>query len=87
MPTTPGAQKSLRNQKKKATRNLRRKRDMKDAFKQLEKHVDEKEYAEANELLPNVYKAVDKAKKVGVIKENKAARLKARASKIAKKPE
>ena len=37
---------------------------------------------EAKKLLPKAYKAIDKAAKIGIIKKNKAARLKSSAAKL-----
>ena len=53
---------------------------MKDAFKGILKLVNEKKAKAAVEILPNVYQAIDKAAKKGVIKTNTAARMKSRIS-------
>ena len=42
----------------------------------------EKKSAEAKKLLPEIYKALDKAAKVGVIKKNNASRRKSRLTKL-----
>ena len=47
----------------------------------------EKQYADFLELLPKVYKALDKAAKVGVIKKNTASRKKSRVSKLIQRSE
>jgi ribosomal protein S20 len=43
--------------------------------------IEEKKLAQAQEILPAVYKKLDKAAKVDLIKKNKAARLKSRLAK------
>lgn len=42
----------------------------------------QKKIKEAKDLLPRIYKALDKAAKVGVIKKNNAARRKSRITKL-----
>lgn len=59
-------------------RNLARKAAYKKEVKQYEKLIAARKRGEAKELLPAVYKALDKAAKAGVIKKNKARRLKSR---------
>ncbi len=44
-----------------------------------------KKQAEAQKLLPEIYKALDKAAKVGVIKKNNASRRKSRLTKAIEK--
>jgi len=48
--------------------------------------ISQKKIKEAKELLPKIYKALDKAAKTGVIKENKAARKKSKIAKLLNKP-
>jgi small subunit ribosomal protein S20 len=78
MPITKGAEKALRGSERKRVFNIRRKRAMKDAEKALDKAVSSGDTKQAKELLPTVYKAIDKAAKRGVIKDNTAARKKSR---------
>jgi ribosomal protein S20 len=54
---------------------------MKDAVKEAGQLLHGKKGKEALELLPKVYKVVDKAVKRGIIKANAAARIKSRFSK------
>jgi len=54
---------------------------MKQLMKEVKELADEGKKEEAKELLPDLYKAIDKAAKNNVIKENAAARKK---SKVAK---
>jgi len=78
MPITTGAQKALRASERKKVFNIRRKSTMKDITKAVDKAVLAGDTKKAEELLPTAYKAIDKAAKRGVIKENTAARKKSR---------
>lgn len=78
MPITKGAQKAHRVSERKRVFNVRRKTAMKDTIKQVQKAVIAGDAAKATELLPSAYKAIDKAAKRGVIKDNTAARKKSR---------
>mgnify|MGYP001570336687 FL=1 len=81
MPITQSAKKALRQSIRRRARNLTRSNAYKTAVKQLKKAVIiSKE--EAKKLLPKAYKAIDKAAKTGVIKKNKAARLKSGVAKL-----
>ena len=81
MPITQSAKKALRQSIRRRARNLTRSNAYKTAVKQLKKAVSiSKE--EARKLLPKAYKAIDKAAKTGVIKKNKAARLKSGVAKL-----
>ncbi|OGN02882.1 MAG: hypothetical protein A3G02_01005 [Candidatus Yanofskybacteria bacterium RIFCSPLOWO2_12_FULL_44_13b] len=75
MPITKSAKKALRQSKTRRIGNLAKKKAYKAAIKELKKTKDVK-------LLAKTYKAIDKAAKTGVIKKNKAARLKSSASRI-----
>lgn len=85
MPITKGAEKTLRGSNRKQVFNLRRKGAMKDVTKEVIKAVAAGEVAKAKELLPKAYKAIDKAAKRGVIKDNTASRKKSRLSAQIKK--
>ncbi|MBL7156318.1 MAG: 30S ribosomal protein S20 [Candidatus Pacebacteria bacterium] len=82
MPITKSAQKALRQNTKKRIRNLRNKRTLKKLLKEVRVLIEQKKVKQAQELLPQTYKTIDKMTKTGYIKKNKAAREK---SKIAKK--
>ncbi len=84
MPITQSAKKALRGSMKKKMVNDRRKKNMKDTIKSVEKLVKDKKQSEAKELLSNAYSAIDKAAKSGILKKNTASRKKARLSKITK---
>lgn len=87
MPITQGAKKAHRASERKRVFNLRRKRAMHDAVKAIRQSVEKGDTKTATELLPTAYKAIDKAVKRGVIKENTGARKKSRLHKaiLAKK--
>jgi small subunit ribosomal protein S20 len=88
MPITKGAEKAHRQSERKRIFNVRRKGDMKEAEKQIQKAIAGGDAKKAQELLPTAYKAIDKAAKRGVIKDNTASRKKSRLSarvKLAKK--
>ena len=78
MPITKGAQKAHRASLRKRVFNLRRKSAMNEAVKKIRKLVEAGKKSEAEAVLPTAYKAIDKAAKRGVIKENTAARKKSR---------
>lgn len=78
MPITKGAEKANRQSKKKHVFNVRRKSVMNDVVKSVNKAVTAGDVAKAKELLPQAYKAIDKAAKRGVIKDNTASRKKSR---------
>jgi len=82
MPVTKSAKKALRQNKKRWLRNLQYKKRIKALLKELRILFQEKKVEEAQKLLPQFYKAIDKAAKVGVLKKRTAARKK---SKMAKK--
>jgi len=85
MPITKSAKKALRQSKRREVQNMRRKEAFRVLVKEFRKAVAAKEFDKAKELLPGVYKALDKAAKSKTIKKNKASRLKSRlARKIGK---
>ena len=84
MPITKSAKKAVRQNASRKKRNLVYKSKMKDLIKKIRALVKEKKKEEANALLPQIYKALDKAAKVGIIKKNAASRKKARIAKSLK---
>lgn len=78
MAITSSAKKAIRSSAKKHVFNLRRKVVLHDVSKALLKALAAKDVALGEKLLPAAYKAIDKAKKRGVIKGNTADRKKAR---------
>ena len=85
MPTTKSAQKALRQNKRRRARNLKQSHSLKDEIKALKKLMAKKDKKGANEVLPKVYKSLDKAAKTNLIKKNNAARLKSRLTKAVNK--
>lgn len=81
MPITKSAKKALRQSRKRRLFNLRRTKKMKSLVKQVRSLIEDKKREEALKILPQVYKAVDKAAKRGVIKKNTASRKKSRLAK------
>lgn len=81
-PITKSAKKALRQSIKRRKRNLQRKSKIKDLVKEAKSLIDQKKTEEAKKLLPQIYKALDKAAKVGTIKKNTASRKKSRITKF-----
>jgi small subunit ribosomal protein S20 len=79
---TKSAKKALRQGLKRGIRNLAFKNKMKNLIKKAKGLVSQKKIEEAKKLLPQVYKILDKAAKVGLIKKNTAARKKSRITKL-----
>ena len=78
MPITKSAKKALRQNIKRRQKNLQRKKKIKDLTKKIEYFLSKNQKEEAKKLLPQLYKALDKAAKTGIIKKNTAARKKSR---------
>ena len=85
MPIIKSAKKALRQSKKRRVRNLARLNAYRTAVKNFKKLTASGKKDEAKKYLPKVYKALDKAAKTGVIKANKAARLKSNSSRLLQK--
>lgn len=80
MPITKGAHKANRASLRKRVFNVRRTRLMNDVVKKVRTHITGGQVKEAEALLPQAYKIIDKAAKRGVIKNNTADRKKSRLS-------
>lgn len=78
MPIKRSAKKKMRQDEKRRLKNLRIKREYKEAVKAIRRNQDEKK-------LKKAYSALDRAAKKGIIKKNKASRLKSRLSKLPNK--
>ncbi len=85
MPNTKSATKALRQSRTRRVRNLKQKVAYKNAVKDFKKLITAGKFDEAKALLPAVYQQLDKAAKTGVIKANKASRLKSRTTKLVPK--
>ncbi len=81
MPITKSAKKALRQSEKRRKENRRKKKVLKNLLKKVRSLILEKKIEEAEKLLPQVYKALDKTAKIGLIKKNTAGRKKSRITK------
>jgi len=81
MAITKSAKKAWRQSLKRKARNLIYKTKIKKLIKEVRSLVLAKKIEEAKKLLPQVYKILDKAAKVRVIKKNTATRKKFRIAK------
>jgi len=79
MPITTSAKKALRQSKTRRARNLVRANAYKSAIKEFRKTAAAGNKDGAKALLSKVYQSLDKAAKRGIIKPNKASRLKSSA--------
>ncbi len=78
MAITKGAKKAHRSSLRKRVYNVRRKVTLHDVVKDYTTHISTGNTKEAQALLPNVYQALDKASKRGIISKNTANRKKSR---------
>ncbi len=81
MPVIKSAQKALRQNIKKKKENLIYKKKMRDLLKKMDSCLAENDKEKAKELIPLIYKNLDKMAKKGIIKKNTSARKKSRISK------
>jgi small subunit ribosomal protein S20 len=81
MPIIKSAKKALRQSKKRAVRNTQKKKKIKGLIKEVKNLISQNKLEEAKKLLPQIYKALDKTAKTGVIKKNTASRKKSRITK------
>lgn len=81
MPITKSAKKSLRQSIKRKKRNLIYKHKIAKLVKKIKKLSALGEKEEIKKLLPAIYKALDKAAKVKIIKKGTATRKKSRIAK------
>lgn len=82
MAITRAAKKALRQSIRRKAGNLVHKNKMKSLVKEARLLVSQKRIKEVKELLPQIYKALDKAAKANVIKKNTASRMKSRITKL-----
>lgn len=86
MPIIKSAKKALRQSLKRQTRNAVYKQKAKKLLKETKALISQAKIEEAAKNIPNIYKALDKAAKEGVIKKNTASRKKSRIAKLLGKP-
>jgi small subunit ribosomal protein S20 len=79
------AKKAFRQSLRRKKKNIIKKIKIKKTLRELRALIDQKKFEEAKKLLPQAYKALDKASKTGVIKKNNASRRKADLSKLFEK--
>jgi len=82
MAITKSAKKAIRQSAGRQKRNLVYKNKIKKLIKKARALVMAKKNEEAKKILPDIYAALDKAAKVGVIKKNNADRRKSRLAKL-----
>lgn len=82
MAITKSAKKAIRQSATRKEHNIVYKTKIKKLVKEARTLVLAKKPAEAKKLLPEIYKALDKAAKVGIIKKNNASRRKSRLTKL-----
>lgn len=82
MPNIKSASKRARQALVRQERNNARKNVMKTLAKRIAKLVTEKKAGEAEALLPQYYKAVDKSVSKNIIQKNNGARSKSRVTKL-----
>ena len=78
MPITTSAKKALRQSIKRGARNKQVRVKVRDVIKEIMALISQKKTDEARLLLPKLYKTLDKAVKVGVMKKNTVSRKKSR---------
>jgi len=82
MAITKSAKKAARQSAVRKKRNIVYKDNIKELVKEARSLVLANKLAEAKKMLPDIYSALDKAAKVGVIKKNNASRHKSRLTKL-----
>ncbi len=85
MAITKGAKKAVRTSERKRVYNVRRTTAMREVVKSVRKTIASGDVAGATAMMPKAYKAIDKAAKRGVIKDNTASRKKSRLAAALKK--
>ena len=85
MAITSSAKKAIRVSARKRVFNMQRKEAINDVVKKVKRFVALKNKSEAQVLLPEAYRAIDKAVKTKFLKKNAGARKKSRLSKLIQK--
>ena len=85
MPIKNAAKKALRQNIKRRARNAAGENKIKNLVKEVKTLVLQKKAKDAKNLLPQIYQALDKAAKTGIIKKNTASRTKSRITKLISK--
>ena len=82
MANTTSARKAQRQSIKRKKLNLAKKSRVHRLTKEFQVLVSKKETGQAQDLLSQAYKAIDKAAKTGILKKNTAARKKSRLARL-----
>jgi len=82
MPIIKSAKKALRQSARRKVRNTQQTKKIKNLLKEVKKLVLLKKYDEAEKLLPQVYKYLDKAAKTKLMKRNTTDRNKSKITKL-----
>ena len=82
MAITESAKKAIRQSARRQEQNIIYKEKLRKLIKEARSLILAKKIADAKKLLPDIYQALDKAAKVGVIKKNNASRHKSRLTKL-----
>ena len=82
MPIKRSAKKALRQNVRRKARNIKKKNKVKTLVKQVKKLALQKQSEEAQKLIPQIYKALDKAAKTHVLNKNTASRKKSRITRL-----
>lgn len=85
MAITKSAKKAHRQSLKRKVRNIKKRNATKDILKEILSLVAQKKIKEAEKLLPQVYKILDKVAKSGLIKKNTVSRKKSRIARLINK--
>lgn len=85
MPITSSAKKAMRQSKTRRENNIVKKENYKKVISTYKKAIAAKKIEEAKKMIPNIYKALDKAAKTNAIAKNKASRTKSRIVKLIEK--
>jgi small subunit ribosomal protein S20 len=78
VPIIESAKKRVRQNEKKKKVNDRWKNKLKNVIKEFEAAIDEGNIEEAEEMMPDVYKIIDKSASHNIIHKNNAARKKSK---------
>jgi small subunit ribosomal protein S20 len=85
MAITKSAKKALRQSLKRRKLNIKKRDSLKDLLKEVNSLISQKKIEDAKKILPQVYKALDKSAKTGIVKRGRADRKKSRISKAINK--
>lgn len=85
MAITTSAKKAIRVSERRRVFNLRRKNNLIDITKRIKRLVVDKKIADAKALIPEAYKAIDKAAKSNFWHKNKAAHAKSQIASLVNK--